>query len=151
MAKTSGGVRGSKPLSKELINKRVRKIKDKELSLWNKRNIPAEVGLNIKGKQFFNNEILINRASIKGVYSHFTEPKLKDLVKDIKTIIKKGQFKSEEPLNINSKNYEKKKRSGITSYRYYVTQYRGLNLRVNTVVMQGREKLYSLNIIKKPL
>ncbi|MDO4764280.1 MAG: hypothetical protein Q4A00_07880 [Flavobacteriaceae bacterium] len=128
------------------INKTLRRAKDKELKEWVRQNIP-EKNLVVKGNQFKNNEIIINRAGAKSVYSHFTEPHLKDMVKDIESIVKRSQFKSEAPLNKESHNYEKKTRAGFENFRYYISQYKGYNVRVNTVVIKGREFIYSVNIL----
>lgn len=128
------------------LSRRLRKVKDAELNEWRQKYIPADIGIVLKGKQFKNNQIIINRKSAKDVYSHFTEPKLKDLVKDIVTITKKGQFKMESPIDPKSHNYEKKMRAGYESYRYYTTQHKGFNIRINTAMIKGEEFLYSLNL-----
>ncbi len=131
------------------IQKEKRKVKDKELNQWRKEHIPADTGLLITGKQFKYKEVVINRKGVKNVYSHFTETHLKDLVKDIEQIAKKGQFKKEVPIDPNSHNYTAKVKAGFESYRYYLSQHKGYNIRINTAVVDGVEKIYSLNIVQK--
>ena len=128
------------------LNKGLRKAKDAELNEWRKKHIPENTGITLQGKQFKDGKIIINRKSAKDVYSHFTEPKLKDLVKDIVAITKKGQFKMESPIDPTSHNYDKKIRAGYESYRYYLAQHKGYNIRINTAVIKGEEFLYSLNL-----
>ncbi len=133
----------------ERLKKERRKLKDKELKEWTKQHIPEDTGLIIKGKQFKNGELIINRKGAKGIYSHFTETHLKDLVKDIVQIANKGQFKLEAPINRDAHNYDSKKRAGFEAFRYYSSQHKGYNLRVNTAIIGGVEKIYSLSVILK--
>lgn len=133
----------------EKLKKERRKTKDKELKDWVKKYIPEDTGLIVKSKQFKNGKLVINRKGARSVYSHFTEPHLKDLVKDIAQITYRGQFKSEVPINKDAHNYESKKRAGIESFRYYISQHKGYNIRVNTIIIKGIEVIYSINLILK--
>ncbi len=134
--------------AKNYLNKKLRRGKDAELNEWRKNNIPEHEGLKLYDKKFYNGSITVNRKSIKDVYSHFTEPELKDLAKDVEIILGKCQFKQEAPLDQESANYMKKKSAGFESFRYYTAYHNGQKLRINTAVIEDVEKLYSLNIIK---
>ncbi|MDD4395677.1 MAG: phage minor head protein [Bacteroidales bacterium] len=137
-----------KEVVKKDFNKQLRKYKDDELKEWVKNNIP-ENGILLKGKQFKNKEIIINRANAKSVCSHFTDPQLKELVKDIKQIVSKCNFKEERPLDPMSHNFDKKVNNKYESFRYYIVQHKGYNIRINASVIEGKEYVYSLNLIIK--
>lgn len=125
-----------------------RKLKDKEIREWAKENIP-EYGIKFEADNFVSGEIIVNRKSVNDISAHFTEIHLKDLAKDIQAIIKKAQFLTEAGLNPDRHNYSAKVNRGVTGYRYYKLFHKGLNLRLNVEVRNGREYLYMLNIIVK--
>ena len=120
-----------------------RREKDKELKIWSQRNIP-ESGMQI-------DDITITRKAIKNIYSHFTNLDLKEMVKDITSIIDKMELTDEATLNQDSHNYKKKVSSGLTGYKYYTFTWKGLLFRMNVGVMKDGTLIpYSVNrLIKK--
>ena len=92
---------------------------------------------------------MVYRNSVNNISSHFTEPILKELAKDVFEMINEAQFIEEVGLNADSHNYLKKQQRGVSAYRYYKLVHRGLNLRLNTEVRNGMECLYMINIITK--
>ena len=58
-------------------------------------------------------------------------------------------FKMESPIDPTSHNYEKKIKAGYESFRYYISQHKGHNIRVNTAIVMGEEKVYSINLLEK--
>ena len=142
---------GDKELCRKIceVAKRFRrKQKDKEIREWAQRHIPA-YGVTIEKRNFATGKIMVSKRAIKSVAGHFTELHLKELAKDIFEIIDKAQLLSTADLNPNSPNYESKVRRGVTGYKYYKLFHKGLNLRLNTEVINGKEQVYSLNIIKQ--
>lgn len=119
-----------------------RREKDKELKEWAKLNIP-DGGLQ-------QNNFIVSRKTAKDIYSHFTNLDLKEIVKDIPTILDNLEFLNEAPLNPDSKNYEKKIASGIINFKYYTFEWRGLKFRMNVAVYKNNvEKPYAVNMITK--
>lgn len=123
-----------------------RKLKDKEIKEWAKRNIPR-YGIQITKSNFKTGNVFVSRKSVKNISGHFTELYLKDMSKDIFTILNKAQFISDSELDPKSANFEAKRRRGVKKYCYYKLFHNGLNVRLNTEVINGVEHPYALNII----
>ncbi|HBX44467.1 MAG TPA: hypothetical protein DEG28_01040 [Porphyromonadaceae bacterium] len=125
-----------------------RRQKDREIKEWTKKHIP-QFGIQLQKENFKTGQVLVTKRAIKSITGHFTELHMKELAKDIFQIIDRAQFLSEAALNIESPNYASKKRRGVEKYYYYKLYFKGVNLRLNTEVINGVEQPYAINIIIK--
>lgn len=150
------GAEGAKPIilsiinpSDDDVNRALRIAKDNEIRNWAKKNIP-NTGLLIKQSELITGKLLISRSSIKRMGDHFTEPRLKEVAKHVTSNLNKIRHIDSAPLDPNSKNFERKRASGVTQYHYYNFEWRGEQFRLNTEEIKGKfEKPYAVNLIKK--
>lgn len=125
----------------------IRKEKDKEISDWAKSNIPGTI-YPAEYANFSTKKVLISRRYIKEFSSHFTEPHLKDMAKEIYRIVEEARFIESKPLSKDSPNYEKKLKRGVTGYSYYQFRWGNQDWRLNAEIINGEyEKPYSANLI----
>lgn len=132
----------------EKLKKERRKAKDKELKEWIQDNI-KEAGNEMFREKFITQFIILKRSKLNNIVGHFTENRLKELVKDIHTIIDKAQYITRAPINPESHNYDKKVRQGVEGFTYYKLFHKGENIRLNCEIINGKEYPYSINIIIK--
>lgn len=134
----------------EISRSFLRKKKDSEIATWTKENIHPNAPI-VEHKNFSTGNVQITRKYVKDFASHFADPELKEMAKDILTIVKQAEYIETKPLSKESPNYENKVKRGVTAYSYYHFEWKERVWRLNVEVINNQyEKPYSANeLIKK--
>ncbi|WP_395075368.1 phage minor head protein [Flavobacterium sp.] len=126
--------------------------KDKELLSWAATKIKRGEYLGFTGNQFKLQEVRVSKSTIENVLNHISIIEHKDIVKDFDLIFDKAKFLNFEDLNNlkSNKNYGKKVARGVTGYNYYISEWKGLEIKINMEVMKnGYEQPYAIIFNKK--
>ncbi|MCZ2084149.1 MAG: phage head morphogenesis protein [Flavobacteriales bacterium] len=125
-----------------------RKEKDKELKEWAATQIKRGEAL-VKNRE--QTEIRVSRSSMESVMKHISSIERKEIIKDMMTLFDDMIYSRSMPLDLSksSKNLGKKIARGVTSYKYYVAKWNGLDVEIVMEVMKnGYEQPYAVNFKK---
>ena len=126
--------------------------KDKELLLWASTKIKRGEFLAFTGKQFKLQEVRVSKSTIENVLNHISIIEHKEVVKDFDVIFEKAKFENFESVDKSksSKNYGKKLARGVTGYNYYISTWKGFDIKISMEVMKnGYEQPYAIIFDKK--
>jgi SPP1 gp7 family putative phage head morphogenesis protein len=137
-------------LYNKAYSKDIRVKKDKEIREWTQKHIPAG-GLEMKLDNFKTGNILLTRRNVKNISDHFTDPSLKDMAKDIISIVKTSEYmqysKLDKRTRKNKANIDKKIARGVSGYNYYWFMWKGEKYRLNVEIIGNKEHPYMVNKI----
>lgn len=134
--------------------KEARKLKDKEIKEWASTNI-TKGGTIIENATFKTGVIKITRSSIDNITNHIFNVDNKEIIKDLRTVLKDAKFSHSAALGEggtekSGRNIGRKIARGVESYNYYISEWRGLKVEINMEVMKnGYEQPYAILIEKK--
>lgn len=145
------GSKTVKPIILTMINddgKEKRKAKNKEVKQWIQAKIPME-GKMVNLKNFDTGSAILLRKNLRSINDHFTEPRLKDLTKDVFKWLKKCEFTGSASLDDSQikksvKNINSKKQRGVTGYNYYRFEWNNETFRLNVELIEGKEHPFSV-------
>ena len=126
------------PILKE--NQRVdRKAIDKEYLGWFGTKVKRGSYLSIIKE---DTEIRVSKASAKSVLQHIFDIENKKIIKDIEKVIKQSKYIRSAALGEggtkkSSKNIGKKRGRGVLKYKYYSSNWNGIDVEINMEVMKN--------------
>jgi len=130
-----------------------RKAKDIELKKWFEKELKNQKHIVISSNQFLKN-VHIDKFSINSILSHIGSVEGKEIIKDIKTVLKDAKHQKGKDQLLDKKkpekNLQRKIKRGVTGYRYYKSDWNGYEVTISMEDnIHGYEQPYSFKLTKK--